>query len=52
MEKIPCATFRCCDCEHEWAELLPPLYEDLPACYCGSGPTQLVELLEPDSLKH
>jgi len=42
------AAFRCCDCEQEWPELLPPMYEDLPACpYCESGPTQLVELFEP-----
>lgn len=47
------ATFRCCDCEHTFPELLPPWCMELGVCpACGSGPVQLVELLERDSLKH
>jgi Zn finger protein HypA/HybF involved in hydrogenase expression len=47
------ALFRCADCEEKFAGLLPPFYVKLSTCpHCGSGPAQLVELLERDSLRH
>ena len=47
-QPAPFVTLRCCDCEHTFADRMPPLHENMPECpLCGSGPVQLVELLEP-----
>jgi len=44
----PLARLRCTDCEQTFADRLPAIDEDMPECpHCGSGPVQLLELLEP-----
>jgi hypothetical protein len=50
---LPFVLLQCADCEHTFPSRLPPWGIELPACpLCESGPVRLVELLEPDSLRH
>lgn len=40
-------SFECSECEYEFADDMPPLYEDLPECPLCAGTTRLLCVLEP-----